>query len=100
MGTEIQAIVEGLKTLEQPADVNQAYAIVDRWNREGRTGDLLDLAAAIEAGCEAEGAARISYEAVADHVEEVLALTAGSDHIDALFTLLGKERLKSVQRAR
>lgn len=100
MASEIEVIVSSLETLERSEDVNQAYATVDRWNREGRTGDLLDLAAAIEAGCKAEGPARVSYEVVADHVEEVLALTAGSDHIDALFTLLSKERVKSVQRPR
>src|SRR5689334_4896004 len=98
MANEIEAIVQSLATLERSEDVNQAYATVDRWNRESRTGDLLALAAAIEAGCEAEGAARVSYEAVADHVEEVLALTPGNDHIDALFTLLSRERVKSVQR--
>ena len=100
MANEIEAIVQSLKSLERSEDVNQAYTTVDRWNRESRTQDLLDLAAAIEAGCEAQGAARVSYEAVADHVEEVLALTAGSDHIDALFTLLARVRVKSVQRPR
>jgi hypothetical protein len=99
MANEIDAIVQSLKS-PPDGDVNHAYATVDRWNREGRTADLLALSAAIEAGCEAEGAARIPFEAVADHVEEVLALTAGSDHIDALFTLLGRVRVKSVQRAR
>ncbi|HSO38696.1 MAG TPA: DUF6183 family protein [Labilithrix sp.] len=100
MVNEIDAIVQSLKTLQGEGDVNHAYAAVDRWNRESRTADLLALSAAIEAGCEVEGAARIPYEAVADHVEEVLALTAGSDHIDALFTLLGRVRVKSVQRPR
>ena len=100
MANEIEAIVASLRTLEGTEDMNQAYAVVDRWNRESRTGDLLELAAAIEAGCAAEGAARAPYEAVADHVEEVLALTAGEGHIDALFTLLAKERVKSVQRPR
>jgi Family of unknown function (DUF6183) len=104
MANEIEAIVQSLKSLEsvetRAPDVNQAYATVDRWNRESRTRDLLDLAFAIEAGCDVEGAARVPYEAVADHVEEVLALTTGSDHIDALFTLLSRERIKSVQRPR
>ena len=99
MANEIDAVVESLKSL--PAgDVNHAYAIVDRWNRESRTADLLGLAAALESRCDVDGAARIPFEAVADHVEEVLALTAGSDHIDALFSLLGRVRVKSVQRAR
>ncbi len=100
MANEIEAILASIETLERPEEVNQAYAVVDRWNRESRTRDLLDLADAIEAGCNVAGAARVSYEAVADHVEEVLALTAGEGHIDALFTLLGKERVKSVQRPR
>ena len=100
MRSEIEAIVASLDTLERSEDVNEAYAIVDRWNRESRTRDLLDLADAIEAGCKVEGAARVSYEAVADHVEEVLALTAGEGHVDALFTLLSKERVRSVQRPR
>ncbi len=99
MANEIDAVVQSLKS-PPDGDVNHAYAIVDRWNREGRTADLLALSAAVEAGCDVEGAARVPFEAVADHVEEVLALTAGSDHIDALFTLLGRVRLKSVQRAR
>ena len=100
MANEIEAIVQSLKTLQGDGDVNHAYSTVDRWNRESRTADLLALSAAIEGACEVEGAARIPYEAVADHVEEVLALTAGSDHIDALFTLLGRARVRSVQRPR
>src|SRR3954462_7998393 len=100
MANEIEAIVQSLRALERAEDVNQAYALVDRWNRESRTRDLLDLAAAIERSCDVAGAARLPYEAVADHVEEVLALTAGPDHIDALFALLAKQRLRSVQRPR
>ncbi len=99
MANEIDAVVQSLKSAPD-GDLNHAYATVDRWNRESRTADLLSLAAALEAGCDVEGAARVPFEAVADHVEEVLALTAGSDHIDALFTLLGRVRVKSVQRAR
>ena len=54
MGNEIDAVVESLKSL--PAgDVNHAYAIVDRWNRESRTADLLGLAAALEARCDVDG---------------------------------------------
>jgi hypothetical protein len=97
MPNEIEGIVTGLRGAE---DVNQAYAAVDRWNRESRTADLLELAAAIEKACDVTGAAKFPYEAVADHVEEVLALTAGPDHIDALFTLLARERVRSVQRPR
>ena len=100
MANEIEAIVQSLKTLQGDGDVNHAYSTVDRWNRESRTADLLALSAAIEGACDVDGAARIPYEAVADHVEEVLALTAGSDHIDALFTLLGRARVRSVQRPR
>src|SRR4029079_9679966 len=44
--------------------------------------------------------AKLPYEAVADHVEEVLALTAGPDHVDALFSLLAMPRVRSVQRPR
>ena len=99
MANEIDAIVQSLRS-PPDGDLNHAYATVDRWNRESRTADLLALSAAIEAGCDVEGAARVPFEAVADHVEEVLALTAGPDHIDALFTLLGRVRVKSVQRAR
>jgi hypothetical protein len=97
MANETQAIVASLRGA---TDVNEAYATVDRWNVEGRTRDLLALAAAIEDGCDVEGSARFPYEAVADHVEEVLALTPGGDHLDGLFTLLGKERTRSVQRPR
>lgn len=100
MPNEIDAIVEGLRNLKRPEDVNQAYATVDRWNRESRTADLLALSAAIEKACDANGAAKVPYEAVADHVEEVLALTPGPDHVDALFALLAKDRVRSVQRAR
>ncbi|MDB4938246.1 MAG: hypothetical protein JWP87_5218 [Labilithrix sp.] len=97
MPNEIEGIVAGLRGAE---DVNQAYAVVDRWNRESRTADLLELAAAIEKACDVTGAAKFPYEAVADHVEEVLALTAGPDHIDALFTLLARDRVRSMQRPR
>ncbi len=100
MPNEIEGIVASLRSLERPEDVNQAYATVDRWNREKRTGDLLELAAAIEKGCDVSGDARIPYEAVADHVEEVLALTPGSDHIEGLLTLLAQDRVRSVQRPR
>ena len=97
MANEIDPIVASLRGAE---DVNQAFATVDRWNREGRTDDLLELAAAIETACDVDGAARFPYEAVADHVEEELALTAGADHVDALFALLSRPRTRSVQRAR
>jgi hypothetical protein len=97
MSNEIDGIVESLRGAE---DVNQAFATVDRWNREARTKDLLDLAAATEAACDVDGAARFPYEAVADHIEEELALTTGPDHVDALFALLTRPRLRSVQRAR
>lgn len=100
MPNEIEGIVASLRSLERPEDVNQAYATVDRWNREKRTGDLLELAAAIEKGCDVSGDARIPYEAVADHIEEVLALTPGSDHIEGLLTLLAQDRVRSVQRPR
>jgi hypothetical protein len=100
MPNEIAGIVESLRNLERAEDVNQAYATVDRWNRESRTADLLALADALEKACDANGAAKFPYEAVADHVEEVLALTPGPDHIDALFALLAKDRVRSVQRAR
>ncbi len=97
MGTEIDGIVSSLRGAK---DVTQAYATVDRWNREGKTRNLLDLSAAIEKGSDGQGADRFSYEAVADHVEEVIALTAGADHIDAIFELLSRERVRSVQRPR
>lgn len=97
MATEIDGIVSSLWGAK---DVTQAYATVDRWNREGRTRDLLDLSAAIEKGSTGQGAERFPYEAVADHVEEVLALTPGADHVDALFELLARERVRSVQRPR
>ncbi len=100
MPNEIEGVVASLKSPERPEDVNQAYATVDRWNREKRTGDLLELASAIEKACDVAGEAKIPYEAVADHVEEVLALTPGSDHIDGLLTLLAQERVRSVQRPR
>ena len=100
MANEIEGIVAGLRTLARPEDVSEVYATVDRWNRESRTADLLELAGAIERACDVAGAAKLPYEAAADHVEEVLALTAGPDHIDALFTLLATPRVRSVQRAR
>ena len=100
MANEIEAIVTSLRQLTGAEDVNDAYATVDRWNRESRTCDLLELAAEIERACDVAGAAKLPYEAVADHVEEVLALTPGPDHIDALFALLAKERVRSVQRPR
>jgi hypothetical protein len=100
MPNEIEGVVASLRSLDRPEDVNQAYATVDRWNREKRTGDLLELAAAIEQGCDVAGEARIPFEAVADHVEEVLALTPGSDHVEGLLALLAQERVRSVQRPR
>lgn len=100
MANEIEALVASVRQLTGAEDLTQAYATVDRWNRESRTGDLLGLAAELERACDVSGAAKLPYEAVADHVEEVLALTAGPDHIDALLTLLSKERVRSVQRPR
>lgn len=97
MPNEIEGIVASLRGSE---DVTHAYAAVDRLNREGRTADLLELAAAIEKACDVQGAAKLPYEAVADHVEEVLALTPGEGHVDALFSLLAKDRVRSVQRPR
>ena len=100
MSNEIEGVVASLRILERPEDVNQAYATVDRWNREKRTGDLLELAAALEEGCDVTGEAKIPFEAVADHIEEVLALTPGSDHIEGLLTLLARDRARSVLRPR
>jgi len=100
MSNEIEAIVQSLRSLERAEDVNQAYGAVDRMNRESKTADLLDLAAAIEKACDVGGAAKFPFEAVADHVEEVLALSPSDEHVDALFTLLGRPRVRSVQRPR
>jgi hypothetical protein len=100
MANEIETIVAGLRTMESADDVTQVYTTVERWNRESRTRDLLALASAVEKACDVDGAAKLPYEAVADHVEEVLALTPGPDHIDALFSLLATPRVKSVQRPR
>jgi len=97
MATEIDGLVS---SLHGATDVTHAYATVDRWNREGRTRDLLDLAAAVEKACDVQGAARFPYEAVGDHVEEVLALTTGEGHLEALFELLRRDRVRSVQRPR
>ncbi len=100
MPNEIEAIVQSLRSLERAEDVNQAYGTVDRMNRESKTGELLELAAAIENACDVTGAAKFPFEAVADHVEEVLALAPSDDHVDALFTLLSRPRVRSVQRPR
>lgn len=100
MANEIERVVESLRSVERADDVNHAYAIVDRYNRESRTAELIELAAMIERACDVKGPAKLPYEAVADHVEEVLALTAGPDHIDALFSLLAMPRVRSVQRPR
>jgi hypothetical protein len=99
MANEIDGIVASLRHVRDE-DVTQAFATVDRWNREARTRDLLDLAVAIEKACDVEGAAKFPFEAVADHIEEELALTAGPDHVDALLSLLSQPRVRSVQRAR
>ena len=40
MSNEIDAIVTSLRDLHADEGVNQAYATVDRLNREGRTDDL------------------------------------------------------------
>lgn len=100
MSNEIEKVIESLAKLSAPEDVSEVYAVVDRLNAEGRTTELLELAAAIERACDATGAAKLPYEAVADHVEEVLALTAGKDHVDAVLGLLAKDRTRSVQRPR
>lgn len=100
MPSEIDRIVASLRSLDDAEDVSVAYAAIERMSGAGKTGELLDLAAAIEKACDVEGAARLSYEAVADHVEEVLALTPGADHIEALFELLSRERVRSVQTPR
>ena len=96
MATEIEAVVQSLSLATRPEDANHAYAIVDRWNREARTDDLLALSAALEDAA-VPGEGLLVIEAVVDHIEEILALTAGPDHIDALFTLLARPRVKSVR---
>lgn len=100
MPNEIEAIVSSLRGKLASDDMTQAFASVDRLNRDARTKDLLELVSALEAACDVDGAARFPYEAVADHIEEELALTAGPDHVDALFALLARPRVRSVQRPR
>ncbi len=97
MASEIETIVKGLAGA---SDITGAYATVTLWNLESRTADLVHLAAAIEAACDVAGAARFPYEAVADHVEEVLALSTGAGRLEALLSLLSTERVKSVEQPR
>lgn len=101
MASEIETIVKGLQTTVGAAgNVSLAYATVDEWGRASRTAELLELAVAIEAACDVAGAERFAYEAVADHIEEVIALGNGRDRIEAVFALLGKPRVRSVQQPR
>lgn len=111
MASEIDVLIERLRGAN---DVTAACATVDEWARVGRVSDLMDLASAIEAvggALRKRGATGPElaseqpdplwpYEAVADQVEEALALTPGDDRIDALFALASRDRVASVRVAR
>ncbi|MBX3222945.1 MAG: hypothetical protein KF795_20710 [Labilithrix sp.] len=92
------AIDETVGLLEDEAGVARACEAVESWAKAGRVEDLVGLAGALESGADpADAKKRGRFEAVADHVEDQLALAEGDLAIDALLELSLRARERSVE---
>src|SRR5688500_18892424 len=104
MNSEIEAVIQSLRTERTEGDVKaplEACATVDTWARAKQTKELLEPAAALEERCDpSDEKTRKRFEAVADHVEDQLALVPGDAAVDAVFTLALRDRVRSVSLKR
>lgn len=82
------------------SDVTEVIGLVDKLARDGRTSDLVQLWSELESSCTEKGPACAPWENVVDEIEEALALSAGEDRVEAVIDLLGRDRVRSVQRPR
>ena len=82
MPNEIDEVIRGLSAED---GVTRACQRAESWAKEGRVGDLLTLATALEEQCDAHQVA--VFESVADHVEDQVALTRGEAAVDAVLAL-------------
>ncbi len=96
MANEIEGVLENIAEAGEADALTQAFATVDRMNREGRIRELVQLSEAIENAKGAHGALTLPHETVADHIEEVLALTPCNLRVAALFSLFANDRVRSV----
>ncbi|MCW5836490.1 MAG: hypothetical protein KIS78_29090, partial [Labilithrix sp.] len=97
------AIDETVGFLKDEPGVARACEVVEAWAKAGRAEELVLLAEALESRADpADPETRGRFEAVADHVEDQLALTAGDAAIDALLalSLMVRERSVEVPRPR
>lgn len=86
-----------LGLLGTPEGERQACDVVSAWAQEGRFADLVGLARTLEAEVDRNDTTKLeSYEVVADHVEDQLALTTGDEAVEALFALALESRERSV----
>ncbi|MBN9160173.1 MAG: hypothetical protein J0I07_04385 [Myxococcales bacterium] len=101
MGTASDETNETIRLLEGDAGdegVVRACEAVESWTKAGRWQDLVALAEALESRCEpGDKTRRGSFETVADHVEDQLALAAEDAAIDALLELSLRDRQRSVE---
>src|SRR5687767_7083888 len=104
MNSDIEAVIQALTTDETGKAALQACETVETWARAAsrdRTNDLLELAAALEERCDpSDETTRKRFEAVADHVEDQIALIPGTSAVDAVIALALRERVRSVSLKR
>ena len=87
--SEIETIVGRLGAA---SDVSDVYATINEWSKAGRSNELVALWRAVEDQTDGTW----TYDAVADHVEEVL---TASSNLGPLFEILALLRVNSVQTA-
>jgi hypothetical protein len=91
--------VDGAIEILEREGITQACEVVEGWAKEGRWQDLVALAGALEERCPVDTAhqkKRARFEAVADHIEDQLALIPATEAVDALLALSLRDRERSV----
>ncbi|AKU95408.1 hypothetical protein AKJ09_02072 [Labilithrix luteola] len=96
----VQQLKAHLRSDGPSSDVTEVIGLVDKLARDGRTSDLVQLWSELESSCDAKGPACAPWENVVDEIEEALALSNGEDRVEAVIELLGRDRVRTVQRPR
>lgn len=87
-------IDELIDQLSQEDGLTRACQRAEEWAAGGKVGALLTLATALEERCDAKQLA--VFESVTDHVEDQVALSKGTEAVDAVLALARGDRTKTV----